>query len=47
MKIVKKETPKEETKFIVEDVDDLKEDVIWLAEDILDLSDALDCIHSS
>lgn len=39
MKVVKKETPKEETKFIVEDIDDLKEDVTWLAEDILDLED--------
>ena len=47
MKVVKKETPKEETKFIVEDIDDLKEDVTWLAEDILDLTDALDCVHSA
>lgn len=47
MKVVKKETPKEEIKFISEDINGLKEDVIWLAEDILDLSDALDCIHSA
>ena len=46
MKVVKKETPKEETKFIVEDIDDLKEDVTWLAEDIINLTDVLDCIHS-
>jgi len=46
MKVVKKETPKEEVKFIAEEVDDLKEDVTWLAEDILGLTDVLDCIHS-
>lgn len=45
MKVVKNETPKEEAKFIVEDIDDLKEDVTWLAEDILDLTDALECVH--
>ena len=32
---------------LAEEVDDLKEDVTWLAEDILDLTDALDCIHSA
>ena len=47
MKVVKKETPKEEIKFISEDIDDLKEDVTWLAEDIINLTDVLDCIHSA
>lgn len=67
MKVVKKETPKEEVKFenvfgeeyapeefeficddcLAEEVDDLKENVTWLAEDILDLTDILDCIHSA
>ena len=40
----------EEFEFICDDclakeVDDLKEDVTWLAEDILDLTDALECVH--
>ena len=47
MKVVKKETPKEEIKVITEDVDDLKEDVTWLAEDIINLTDVLDCMHSA
>lgn len=67
MKVVKKETPKEEVKFenvfgeeyapeefeficddcLAEEVDDLKENVTWLAEDILDLTNILDCIHSA
>lgn len=45
MKVVKKETPKEDVKFIVEDIDDLKEDVTWLAEDILDLEDDVESIR--
>lgn len=45
MKVVKKETPKEEAKFIVEDIDDLKEGVTWLAEDILDLEDDVESIR--
>lgn len=45
MKVIKKETPKEETKFIVEDIDDLKEDITWLAEDILDLEDDVESIR--
>lgn len=32
---------------LAEEVGDLKEDVTWLAEDILDLIDALDCIRSA
>lgn len=31
---------------LAEEVGDLKEDVTWLAEDILDLIDTLDCIRS-
>ena len=32
---------------LAEEVGDLKEDVTWLSEDILDLIDALDCIRSA
>ena len=32
---------------LAKEVDDLKEDVTWLAEDVLDLTDVLDCIHSA
>ena len=47
MKVVKSETPKEEVKFTVEDIDDLKEDVTWLAEDVISLTDALHCTRSA
>lgn len=30
---------------LAEEVGELKEDVTWLAEDILDLTDALECVH--
>lgn len=41
----------EDCEFICDDclakeVDELKEDVTWLAEDIINLTDVLDCIHS-
>ena len=65
MKVVKKETPKEEVKFtnvfgeeyapeefeficddcLAEEVGELKEDVTWLAEDILDLEDDVESIR--
>ena len=32
---------------LAEEVDELKENVTWLAEDVLDLTDVLDCIHSA
>ena len=32
---------------LAEEVVDLKENVTWLAEDILDLTDILGCIHSA
>ena len=64
MKVVKKETPKEEVKFtnvfgdeytpdeyeficddcLAEEVESLKEDVAWLAEDILDHDDVLEML---
>lgn len=64
MKVVKKETPKEEVKFtnvfgdeytpdeyeficddcLAEEVESLKEDVAWLAEDILDHDDILEML---
>lgn len=47
MKVVKSETPEEEVKFTVEDIDDLKEDVTWLAEDVISLTDALHCTRSA
>lgn len=31
---------------LAEEVNDLKENVTWLAEDILSLTDVLDCVHS-
>lgn len=31
---------------LAEEVGELKEDVTWLAEDIINLTDVLDCIHS-
>ena len=31
---------------LAEEVGDLKEDVTWLAEDIINLTDVLDCAHS-
>ena len=64
MKVVKKETPKEEVKFtnvfgdeytpdeyeficddcLADEVESLKEDVAWLAEDILDHDDVLEML---
>lgn len=64
MKVVKKETPKEEVKFtnvfgdeytpdeyeficddcLTEEIESLKEDVTWLAEDILDHDDVLEML---
>lgn len=64
MKVVKKETPKEEVKFtnvfgdeytpdeyeficddcLTEEIESLKEDVAWLAEDILDHDDVLEML---
>lgn len=31
---------------LANEIDDLKENVAWLAEDVLGLTDVLDCIHS-
>lgn len=31
---------------LAKEVDELKEDVTWLAEDIINLTDVLDCMHS-
>ena len=32
---------------LAEEVGELKEDVTWLAEDIINLTDVLDCMHSA